>query len=316
MAKRRASLAQDLIWRIEALGFDAVTGLFRLLPVDWASAFGGWLLKTIGPLNSAHRTAARNLEMAFPEKDEAWRRRVLTAQWENLGRAFAEFPSMDRLLPSTGRVEVVNAERLRQIAANREPVVFISGHFSNWEVMPAAIVASGVQCQITYRATNNPYVDKRIREGRARYGVRLFAPKGESARELMEALRDGESVALMNDQKFNAGLPLPFFGHLAHTAPGPTRMALKFGAVLQPMSVQRTKGARFRAVVHEPIRLEQTGDRAADIEAGVRRVNAFVEERIRERPEEWFWVHKRWPNEVYKAPVAPERAVSHAGPDA
>lgn len=310
MAKPRASFGQDLLWRLEALGFDLFTAVFRALPIDFASALGGWLLKTIGPLNSAHRTARRNLELAFPEKDAAWRERILKAQWENVGRAFAEFPSMDRLLPSTGRVEIVNAERLQEIAANREPVVFISGHFSNWEIMPAAIVASGVECLMTYRATNNPYVDKRIREGRFRYGVRLFAPKGESARELMEALRTGESVALMNDQKFNGGLPVPLFGHVAYTAPGPTRMALKYGIALQPMSVQRTKGARFKAIVHEPIRLEQTGDRAADIEAGVRKVNAFMEERIRERPEEWFWVHKRWPKEVYKGPAPAPQAVA------
>lgn len=307
MAKPRASLAQDLLWRLEALGFDLITALFRALPIDWASAFGGWLLKAIGPLNSAHRTARKNLELAFPEKDDAWREQVLMAQWENVGRAFAEFPSMDKLRPGTGRVEVVNGERLREIAANREPVVFISGHFSNWEVMPAAILESGVDCLITYRPTNNPYVDKRIREGRARYGVKLFAPKGESARELMQALGNGQSIALMNDQKFNGGLPVPFFGVPAYTAPGPTKLALKHETVLQPMSVQRTRGARFRAVVHEPIRLAHTNDRAADVEAGVRQVNAFVEDRIRERPEEWFWVHKRWPNEIYKGAPVPER---------
>src|SRR5690606_38104586 len=129
----------------------------------------------------------------------------------------------------------------------------------------------------------------------------LFAPKGgEGARELLEALQRGESVALMNDQKFNGGIAAPLFGLAAYTAPGPSRLALRFGAVLQPMSVQRKRKARFRVVVHEPIRLENTGARQADLEAGVRKVNAFVEDRIRERPAEWFWVHKRWPNEVYK----------------
>jgi KDO2-lipid IV(A) lauroyltransferase len=153
---------------------------------------------------------------------------------------------------------------------------------------------------MTYRAANNPYVDDRIKKSRERYGVRLFAPKGgDGAKELLAAMGRGESVALMNDQKFNGGVGAPFFGKLAHTAPGPTRLALRFGTVLQPMSVQRTKGARFRAVVHEPIVVPVTGDRTADIDAGVRLINAFMEERIRERPEEWFWVHKRWANEVY-----------------
>ena len=305
MSDKRRPWAQDLLWRAEALGFDLFIGVVRLLGVDAASAFGGWLGRTVGPLSGAHKVATRNLKLAFPDKDEAWRAAMLKAQWDGLGRTFAEFPLMDRILPSTGRVEVVNQERLFQIAADKVPVVFVSGHLSNWEVMPAAIVDSGVVCEMTYRAANNPYVDERIKASRFRYGVRLFAPKGgDGARELLEGMKQGKSVALMNDQKFNTGVEGLFFGHPVRTAPGPSRLAIRFGTVLQPMSVQRVKGARFRAVVHDPIQLPNTGDRTADIEAGVKLVNAFMEERIRERPEEWFWVHRRWPNEVYAALAA------------
>jgi KDO2-lipid IV(A) lauroyltransferase len=178
--------------------------------------------------------------------------------------------------------------------------VLISGHFSNFEVMALAIMRAGVECQITYRATNNPYVNDRIVTGRRAYGVKLFAPKGTSgARELFRALSRGESIALLNDQKFNGGIAAPLFGKLAHTAPGPSTYALRYGIPIQPMSVQRTGKARFKVIVHEPIRLEDTGDREADIVTAVHRINAFMEERVRARPTEWFWVHKRWPNETY-----------------
>ncbi|MBP7705243.1 MAG: lysophospholipid acyltransferase family protein [Caulobacter sp.] len=292
---------QHVVWRFEALIFDVFNGLFRLLPVDTASWLGGRLFRLIGPLTRTHRVAVQNLRLAFPDRDPAWHARILGDQWENNGRTVAEFPNMDRILPSTGRVEVVNGERLTEIAKSGKPVVFVSGHFSNWEVMPAAIVNAGVPCEITYRAANNPYVDKRIRESRFRYGVRLFAPKGgDGAREMLEAMGKGVSVALMNDQKFNrGGVAAPFFGYEVMTAPGPTRLALRFGTVLQPMTVERTKGARFRAVVHDPIVLEQTGDKTADIAEGVRRITALVEEQIRRRPAEWFWVHRRWPKEAY-----------------
>ena len=308
MGDKRISTGQDLIWRLEAIGFDVFTFLFRLLPVDAASWLGGAAGRLIGPLTKTHALADQNLRLAFPEKDAAWRAKILDAQWETNGRTVAEFPMMDRLLPSTGRVEVVNGERLTEIARSGKPVVFVSGHFSNWEVMPAAIVNSGINCEITYRAANNPYVDKRIRDSRFRYGVRLFAPKGgDGAREMLEGMKQGRSVALMNDQKFNrGGVAAPFFGRMVMAAPGPTRLALRFGTVLQPMTVERTKGARFRAVVHEPIVLRQTGDRTADIAEGVRRITAFVEEQVRRRPEEWFWVHRRWPNEAYAELAAAE----------
>jgi lauroyl/myristoyl acyltransferase len=306
VSRENPTLVETIAWRFEAMAYDLLVGLLRALPVDWASAFGGWLFRTLGPLTPVHRTASDNIRLAFPKLKDREHARLLNAQWDNVGRAFAEFPLMDRIRPETGRVEVVNAERLAEIRDKGEPVVFISGHFANWEVMPATIVESGVTCLMTYRAMNNPLIDQRVKAGRAAYGVELFAPKGEATRDLMAALGKGQSVALMNDQKFNAGLALPFFGHLAHTAPGPSRLALKYDAPLQTMSVQRTKGARYRVIVHEPIRLIQTGDRAKDIETAVRRVNAWVEDRVRERPEEWFWVHKRWPKETYQALRAQE----------
>ena len=104
MADARPSPGQDLVWRLEALAYDLFLALFRLFPVDAASALGGAILRVVGPRSGAHRTAERNLRLAFPERDAAWRRRILAAQWDNLGRTSAEFAHMDRLLPSSGRV--------------------------------------------------------------------------------------------------------------------------------------------------------------------------------------------------------------------
>ena len=296
----RVSWGQQLAWRAEAIAFDLFGGLFRLVGADAASALGGALLRTFGPLTGTSRTAERNMRLAFPEMGAAERRRLLRAQWENVGRLFAEFPLTHRLTPASGRVEIVGGERLQAVAEARRAVVLISGHFSNWEIMAAAIVHLGVDCQITYRAANNPYIDRRIIEGRRRYGVQLLAPKGgDGSREILEAMKRGESVAFLNDQKFNGGVAAPFFGRIVHTAPAPTRLALRFDTDMIPMSVERTRGARFRVVVHPPIPVPRTGDKTGDIQAGVAAVNAFMEARMRARPHEWFWVHKRWPGEAY-----------------
>jgi KDO2-lipid IV(A) lauroyltransferase len=294
------SRAQDLIWRLEAAGFDLLAVLFGLLPLDVASALGGWGLRLLGPLSGAHKIAERNIRLAFPDLDAAGRKRLLAAQWDNLGRLTAEFSLMHRLTPKSGRVEIVGGERLRAVAEAGTPAVLISGHFSNWEVMATVIVHLGVKCRVTYRAANNPYIDRRIIETRRRYGVSLFAPKGgDGSREVLKAMAEGDSVALLNDQKFNRGLAAPLFGHIAYTAPGPTRFALRFGCPMIPICVERLKGARFRVTIYDSIAPPDTGDRAADIKEGVRRVNAFIEERVRARPEEWFWTHKRWPAEAY-----------------
>ncbi len=289
-----------MIWRLEALGFDVLTFAIRVMPVDVASAIGGWLFRRLGPLSKAHRTARDNLRLAFPSLTESEHSALLAAQWDNFGRYITEFPILDRLSPASGRVEVMGAERLLQIAGSGRPVVLISGHFSNFEVMAGVILASGVNCQITYRAANNPYIDARIRAGRLRYGVRLFAAKGEEgARELLAAMKQGQSVAMLNDQKYEGGVAAPFFGRIVMTLPAAVRLAIRYGTVIQPMSIQRLGGAHFRCVVHEAIEPPDTGDRTADIRAGVVAINAFIEARVRDRPGEWWWMHRRWPAQDY-----------------
>ena len=293
--------SRDIAWRLEALVYDLIEAVARVLPVDLVSDIGGWLAATIGPHTRLHGVAYTNLRIAFPGLPEAEILALQKAQWWEAGRWVAEFPIIDRIVADPSRVEIVGAERLAAVAACGKPAVFISAHFALFELVAWAIVQAGIPCQITYRAANNPYFDERMGRARFRYGVRLFAPKGlAGVREVMRAMARGESVALMNDQKFNGGVAAPLFGVMAHTAQGPSALALRFGAPLIPMTVQRLKKARFRVIVHDPIPIENTGDHDRDVENGVRKVNAFVEARVRERPSEWFWVHKRWPNEAYR----------------
>ena len=126
-----------------------------------------------------------------------------------------------------------------------------------------------------------------------------MTPKGAGTRDLMRALSSGQSVALMNDQKFNQGIAVPFFGHDAMTAPGPTRLAMRFNAPLQPMSTLRTGPARYRVTVYEPFMPDTDPDEDKAIYNTVLRINQFVEDRIREAPDQWFWMHHRWPKEAW-----------------
>lgn len=305
---------QDLIWRLEAFGFRGLFAFLRLIGVERASAMGGALLRILGPRTGTHKTVLRNLRIAFPDMGEAERRALASEQWDRTGRTFAELAVMDRLTPEGGRVEVVGMERLHALRDSGRPAVLISGHLANFEVMAAVIMASGVPCQVTYRAANNPYVDALIRKSRERYGIRLFAPKGDGTRELMAGMKRGDSIALLVDQKYNQGPEVEFFGQPVNASPGAARLALKFGTVMLPLSVVRLPGVRFRVTAHEPIAVAETEDKAADILTGIQAANRFVEERVREVPEDWFWVHKRWPDRVYAALDDPASAARRSGP--
>ncbi len=294
---------QNILWRLEVWAFDGFCAIMRALGLDRASTFGGWLLRQLGPLTKTHHVARLNMQMVWPDIDDQTLNTRLDAAWDNLGRTFAEFPLTDQLVPYVpdARVAVEGIEHLDAVRDSGRGAVFVSGHFANWEVMAAAIVKRGVKCQVTYRPTNNPYVDQRIVQSRQKYGIALFAPKGrDGAQDLMKALRTGECIAIMNDQKFNRGVPTQFFGHTVETAPGASRLALKFDVPIVPLSVRRTDGARFVVTVHPPLEIPRTGDRTHDIEASVQIITDFIAARIEDNPAQWFWVHKRWPNPVYK----------------
>lgn len=299
----RSTMKQRMVWRLEALAWDVVYWWpMKALGTDGASNFLGWLFKTIGPLFSQNKTVHRNLQLAFPKMPAEEREAIAKQAWESVGRTAGELPHLPKIQPyDSDRVTVFGVEHLDSIEQSDKGAVIVAGHFANWEVMGAAICCRPVDCLITYRALNNPYIDRRLNKVRHDYGIGVLAPKGAGTRELMRALSAGRVVALMNDQKFNEGLAIPFFGHNAMTAQGPSRLAIKFGVPIVPVSTRRTGPGRFEVTVHEPFMPEETGNDAADLIATVKRISAFVEQEVRENPGQWFWQHRRWPKDTWKS---------------
>ncbi len=299
----KPSLGKRISWRLEVLAFDFIRLILSPLSFDQISALGGKVIGFIGPFTSKDKIARKGLETAFPEKPKSEIDALLKAQWNNIGRTFAEFPFL-RKLDATGasdRIKIIGKEKLLALKESETPAVLISGHFANWEVMAMVFSQLGVNVQVTYRQINNPHIDKRVRQEREAYGIKLMVPKSgaKGAKQLLEALGNNESVAILNDQKFNQGLAVPFFGVDAMTAPGATRLAITKKVPLIPMSTVRDK-ANFTVTVHDPQPIAQVGDKSENIAATVKTINEFMEDRIRENPDQWFWVHRRWPKEFYK----------------
>jgi KDO2-lipid IV(A) lauroyltransferase len=292
------SFGKRVSWRIEALAYDIVSFILNLFPFSWISATGGALLRLIGPLTSKHKIARKGLEMAFPEKFKVEIKALLKGQWDNTGRTFAEFPLMHRIKAfDQDRIEIKGIEHFTE----NTPAVIVTGHFANWEVMATVLTQSAKPVRITYRKINNPHIDKRVRKQREAYGTKFLVQKSthKGGRQLYGALRQGESIAILNDQKFNTGLPIPFFGTEAMTAQGATRLALKTDRPLLPMAVTREK-AKFTVTFYPPIEFNRQADREEAVLDGVTKITQFIENRVRENPAQWFWVHRRWPKEHYR----------------
>jgi KDO2-lipid IV(A) lauroyltransferase len=286
------SQAADLA---EAAALLVVMTMLACLPVDWASGLGGFIGRFAGPRLRLSRRALRNLRQAMPENSEAENRRILRGMWDNLCRTMAEYPHLARITASaSGRVEIVNGQALTGLATTAQPGILFGGHLGNWEIGSSTVhLLMGASVISVYRATNNPWVDALMRRFHSR---RRAVPKGsEGGRELVRQLRQGGSVALLVDQKQNDGIAVPFFRRDAMTAPAIARLGYRFRCPLIPVRFERLKGARFRCTVMSPIEMVETGDAARDLLATMTHVNAMLEGWIRARPEQWLWIHSRWP---------------------
>jgi KDO2-lipid IV(A) lauroyltransferase len=282
--------------RIEACGAALFFAAMRVLPMDAASALGGALARLIGPRLGISTRARRNLATALPELSSDEIERIVRSMWDNLGRVAAEYPHLPRIrvFPAGGRVETAGIEYLdRAIAAGR-PVIVFGGHLGNWEIAALAAGQYGIDVAQIYRAANNPLVDRMI--ARCRGTASEFIPKGAVAsRRALAALRRGAHLTLLVDQKLNDGIPAPFFGRDAMTAPALALLALHFDCAVLPARVERVRGAHFRLTIEPPLPLPKSGQRAADVATLMAAVNQTLETWIRDRPEQWFWLHSRWP---------------------
>jgi Kdo2-lipid IVA lauroyltransferase/acyltransferase len=284
-------------YRIEAWLAALLFGGFGLLPLDRASALGGALARAIGPRLGLTKRARLNLRRALPELDAAATDAIVRGMWDNLGRVAAEYPHLRKIkvFAGDGRVETRGLEHLdRALAAGRRVILF-SGHLANWEIAALAGGQYGLDIAQIYRAANNPLVDRLV--GRLRGDQGELIPKGAVAsRRAVAALRRGGHLSLLVDQKMNDGIAVPFFGRDAMTAPALALFALHYDCDVLPVRIERTEGAHFRLTAYPPIALPDSGDRDAGVLALMTAVNGTLEAWIRERPEQWFWLHRRWPD--------------------
>ena len=285
--------------RLEAAAARLLLGHLAGRDPDAASDLGAKLAQSIGPWTGAHRTAMRNLARAYPDWTEADRERTLAAAWDNLGRTTAEYAVIPRLARDgwQQRISVSGHEPLAELGRAGKPALLFSGHLGNWEIIPLALSRLARPLTIVYRPLNNREVDAMIGEVREAYTAGM-APKGAAgARLILKALGRDAHVFLVVDQKINAGMEIPFFGRGAFTGPAIALFAMRFGCPVFPVRCVRTDRCRFEVRVEAPWTFEGSDSDEAAVRAALTRINARLEDWIREHPGQWLWMHKRWPKE-------------------
>jgi KDO2-lipid IV(A) lauroyltransferase len=294
-----------LAFRLEAAVVRLLLRGLRALGPVAASNLAGVAARLIGPLLPVSRVIDTNLRLAFPDLDRPARRRIARGAWENLGRTIGELPhipALNRTASGPGW-DIDGDDRVRAIAAQGGPAIFISGHIGNWEMLPRVLASYGILMSSMYRAATNALVDGTIVDLRRQAigaPVPMFAKGAAGARGALAHLRAGGYLGMLMDQKMNDGIEAALFGRPAMTAQAMAALALRFRCPVIPGYAERIGPARFHLVCEPPLPLPDTGDRQADIRALTQSVNDCLERWIRARPHEWLWMHRRFPKALYQ----------------
>lgn len=274
-------------YALEALFAHLVYGAFRILPLDQASAAGGALMRALGPrLKRTEKVVLPQLAMAFPDKTDAERRAIAVSMWDNIGRVFAEYAHLDRIM---SRVTIVGREHLDAARDSGQPLIFVTGHIGNWEIASNVVQSAGINLNVVYRAPNNPWVEGLLQRARsAGSSGRQIAKGASGARQILSVMRAGGAVGMLVDQKLTGAPLVPFFGREAYTMSSVPVFTSKFNARVHYVRIERLAGVHFRATISPQV------DVGHDESAFLAAMNAEFERWIRVHPAQWLWTHRRW----------------------
>jgi len=268
-------------------------GIFRLLGLRVSSFLGGKLFEKIGPLFRSKKIIHSNINKAIPNIHENELKKIVKSMWNNYGRVFAEYMFIKdfRNGNMASKIDVNGQNILEEIKQSRTKVIFISGHFSNFELMALHLEKSGINLAAIYRPLNNIFLNPIMERIRKKYICKFQIKKGIGGmKKLVELKRKNYSTALMIDQRVSEGILSNFFYEPASTTTIPAQLIKKFNIPVVPIYIERIKDINFKITINKPINFSK--------EISVKKItddlNNVLEKMIINKPDQWIWSHNRW----------------------
>jgi len=301
--RRTARKAKAALYLLLGAVAMLVLKALRLTDPTWARKKSGWLLRRIGPWLPEHRTGRANLQAAFPEWPASEIERVLSGVWDNLGRIGAEFVHLDRLWhvidAGTGEMDGVEftpetIERFVRLRDDGKPALVFAAHLANWELPALVAKGFGLNSLAVYRPPAIPQVRRFVLETRSsRMG--LLVPTNLGAPTMIaDELTRGTHAGMLVDQYNSRGVDVTFFGRRTKANPLIARLARHVDCPIHGTRVVRLPGNRLRVDLTEAIETPRDAQGEIDIAATMQVISAVIEEWVREHPEQWLWLHRRW----------------------
>ena len=267
--------------------------IFKILGFKLASSLGGLIGRSVGPLFRSKKKILSNISKALPKIGEKNTELIVKKMWENYGRILSEYMFIKNFRNSKYKkfLTIEGQEILNELKDSKEPVVFISGHFNNFELMAMQIEKSGINLAAIYRPLNNIFLNKIMEKIRTKYICRKQIKKGGSGtRELLESFKNNYSIAIMIDQRVSESIKVNFFNQKASTTTIPAQLFKKFGSKIVPIYIERINGVYFKMTISKPVSF----DKESTIEEITLNLNKWLEKMILINPGQWIWSHDRW----------------------
>ena len=277
---------------LQFLFFLPLFMIFRLIGYKNSSNLGAKITSFLGPMFRKKTLILKNLDRAFPN-EEIDNEKKIKKIWENYGRILSDYIYLKdfRNGRKNNYINVEGREILNSIKNKKTPVVFVSGHFNNFELMAMEIEKNDVKVAAIYRPLNNLFLNPMMENIRKKYVCKRQIKKGISGtREILKLFKNGVSIALMIDQRVSEGKKIKFFNHEAYTTTIPAQLIKKFGCDVIPVHIERNKRYHFNIKFFEPISF----DKNKNIMQVTLELNKILEKMILKNPDQWIWTHNRW----------------------
>ena len=266
---------------------------FKIIGLKFSRIIASKLLSTIGPFFRSEKIIEKNISYAFHEPDEGFKKNIINSMWKSYGKILAEYVFMKyfRKIESKKFLEIKGQEILEKIKLSKKPVIFVSGHFDNFELMAMHIEKSGIDLAAIYRPLNNYFLNPIMENIREKYICRKQIKKGISGtKEILKHFKLGTSIALMIDQRVSEGIKSLLFKNEALTTTIPAQFVKKFNCKIVPIYIERKVNESFVLEIMQPMSF----DNDKTIENITLKLNELLEMMIIRNPNQWIWSHNRW----------------------
>ena len=265
----------------------------KILGYKKSSNFGAKFGKFFGPIFRSKKTISKNLKIALPKISNDEIKNISKNMWKNYGRILAEYMYIKdfRNLKLKKFIEIENSNILEDINKKKKPVIFISAHFNNFELLAMIIEMTGIDLAAIYRPLNNLFLNKIMIKIRTKYICKNQIPKGISGvKSMVNLFKNGTSLAMMIDQRVSQGEKISFFNSPALTTTVPAQFVKKYNCQIVPLHIERLDKYYFKVKVDKPFELNQNDS----IEQISETLNRWLEKKILNNPNQWIWSHNRW----------------------